>query len=421
MKVRSLDSRRASIIILISLMMSYTFLCLTRNCFSSAMVFIVSEGLLTKFETGIITAMFYVAYSIMQIVGGVVIDKINPERFITIGLLGAAVSNTVIYFNQNYVVMLLAWSFNAVMQFGVWPAVFKITSGFVREDMRENSLFIATLASPAGVVSSYIVAAIVSSKWQLNFIISAVGLVAFALVWELTFRSVKPLITETDVQSASEVKVEELLKHKTPESFVKLFFTSGLFIVFFLVFLRAMFDWGIKGMTPTMINESYDAVTPVLATVMNIAVLVAGVLGIFIAHFVYPRFIKNEAVALVVFFGLSLPFTFLTLFIGKIDYRVMVAVLSIIVMFMNSCTLFTTSYIAARFNKYGKGATIAGILNASASLGIVLANTLFPGLADTVGWQGTVIVWVVMMSVAMLLVLCYLPLWTKFLKAGRNK
>lgn len=77
------------------------------------MVFIVDRVLITKFETGVITAMSYVSHSIMQIVSGVVIDKINQERFITIGLLGAAAaSNIVIYFNQNYVVMLLAWSFN---------------------------------------------------------------------------------------------------------------------------------------------------------------------------------------------------------------------------------------------------------------------------------------------------------------------
>ena len=419
MKTRYLDSRKASIILLISLMMAYTFLCLTRNCFSSAMVFIVDEKLLTKFQTGVITAMFYVAYSIMQIVGGVVIDKINPERFITVGLLGAALSNFVIYFNQNYVVMLIAWSFNAAMQFGVWPAVFKITSGFVREDMREKSLFIATLASPAGVVSSYLVAAVVSSRWQLNFIISAVGLVVFAIVWELTFKSIKSGITECEAvlpeSDPSGISTEKEC------GFWKMFLRSGLIIIFFLVFLRAMFDWGIKGMTPTMINESYESVTPVLATLMNIIVLVSGVIGIFIAHFLYPRFIKNEATALLIFFCLALPCGFLTLFVGKIDYRIMIVVLALIVMLMNACTLFTTSYIAARFNRYGKGATVAGILNASASLGIVLANTLFPGLADSAGWGGTVIVWAIMMAVAVIMTFIYHPLWTRFLKESRNR
>ena len=414
MRIRSLDSRRASIVILVSMMIAYTFICLTRNCFSSAMVFIVSEGILTKFETGVISAVFYVSYSVMQIVGGVIIDKINPERFITIGLLGAALSNLVIFLNQNYIVMLLAWAFNAAMQFGVWPAVFKITSTFVREDMRENSLFIATLASPAGVVSSYIVAAIVSSKWQLNFIISAVGLVAFALLWEITVKAVKPYVTETVIEDVELSKKKE--QSSSGVSIMRIVVESGLFAVIFVVFLRAMFDFGIKGMTPTMINESYEAVTPVLATVMNIVVLVAGIIGIFIAHFIFPRFIKNEAIALLIFFGIAFPLTAICLLLGRLDYRIMIVVLAFIVMAMNSCALFTTSYIAARFNKYGKGATVAGILNASASLGIVLANTLFPGLADGVGWYGTVVVWVIMMAIALMLTIAFVPLWTRFLK-----
>ena len=418
MEIRSLNSRKASIVMLISMMLAYTFLCMTRNCFSSAMVFIVDEGLLTKFQTGVITAIFYLSYSVMQIFGGIVADKLDPERFITVGILGAALSNIVIYFNQNYIVMLLAWAFNAAMQFGVWPAVFRLTSTFVQKDMRENSLFIATLASPAGVVSSYAVAAIVSSRWQLNFMISAVGLVILAIMWELTFRSIRPFIV-TEVAQKEEKK--EFPKVEKLENFGKTFVKSGLLVIVILVFLRAIFDWGIKGMTPTMINESYESVTPVLATVMNIVVLVAGVVGIFLARALYPGVMKNEAVAIVSFFSIAFPITLLTLLVGRLDYRIMVVVLALIVMLMNSCTLFTTTYIATRFNKYGKGATVAGILNASASLGIVLANTLFPGLADNVGWNGTVIVWSTMMFVAVILAYIFLPLWVKFLKGEYRK
>lgn len=57
------------------------------------MVFIVDEGLLTKFQTELITATFYVIYAILQIAGGVVTDKWHTERFITFGLLGAAACN----------------------------------------------------------------------------------------------------------------------------------------------------------------------------------------------------------------------------------------------------------------------------------------------------------------------------------------
>ena len=204
MKTKNINSTGISILLLCSLMMAYTFMCMTRNCFSSAMVFIVDQGLLTKLQTSVITAVFYVVYAILQIVGGVITDKLNPERFITIGLIGAAVSNIVIFFNQHYVVMLLMWSFNAAMQFGVWPAVFKIVSTMLVPKMRDTSLFIATLASPAGVVSSYAVAAIVGARWQLNFLISAIGLVAFALIWEITVLIVKPHTTEVELVPQSD-------------------------------------------------------------------------------------------------------------------------------------------------------------------------------------------------------------------------
>ena len=93
------------------------------------MVYIVDEGFMTKFQTGVISSVFWLTYAIMQIVGGVVVDKWKPEHFITIGMIGSGVANLLIYFfYENYIATLIIWSLNAVIQFGVWPAVFKIMS-----------------------------------------------------------------------------------------------------------------------------------------------------------------------------------------------------------------------------------------------------------------------------------------------------
>jgi sugar phosphate permease len=63
MKTKTLTSKRASILLLCALILSYTFMCMTRNCFSSAMVFIVEEGIMTKSDTGTIVAVFYLVYA----------------------------------------------------------------------------------------------------------------------------------------------------------------------------------------------------------------------------------------------------------------------------------------------------------------------------------------------------------------------
>ena len=59
------------------------------------MVFIVSEGVLTKSETGAITGAFYIAYAFLQLVGGALADRWHPERLLTIGFVGAGIANFV--------------------------------------------------------------------------------------------------------------------------------------------------------------------------------------------------------------------------------------------------------------------------------------------------------------------------------------
>jgi len=108
--------------------LTYALVCMTKNCYNGAMASIVSQGVLTKSQTGLITAVFYLVYAPMQIVGGIVADKFSPQRMIKIGLIGAALANVVISLNQNYYVMLTAWAFNGIVQFGIWPSIFKIVS-----------------------------------------------------------------------------------------------------------------------------------------------------------------------------------------------------------------------------------------------------------------------------------------------------
>ena len=124
---------------------------------------------------------------------------------------------------------------------------------------------------------------------------------------------------------------------------------------------------------------------------------------------------RNEAVIITLFFLLSLPLTAAMLLIGKVSPIIIVILLALVVMLMSAASLFTTSYIASRFNIYGKGATVAGILNSAASFGVASANTLFTGLAEG-GWIYTIIAWIVIMVISLIISAINIPIWTKFLK-----
>jgi len=82
---------------------------------------------------------------------------------------------------------------------------------------------------------------------------------------------------------------------------------------------------------------------------------------------------------------------------------------------MNAAALFT-NYIAARFNKWGKSATLAGAFNMMTSLGIVVSNFVFTRVVEGFGWTVTIWVWIVLLVFANILLWIIAPMWNRFLK-----
>ena len=217
-----------------------------------------------------------------------------------------------------------------------------------------------------------------------------------------------------DVIEVTEVKYPA--EKSEQRGFIGLIFSSGLAFIVAVNFIRNILDNGLKTLTPSMIKESYAGLTPNFSTILSIVVLVAGVLGPVVAQMVFPRLISNEVVAFAIFFGCSIPFCAVLIFIGKISYWVIILSTSMIVLCTSGAGLFSTSFIATRFNKWGKGATVAGILNCLACLGIATANLCFTSLADSIGWSAIAMVCVALLVGALVLSLLAVPLWTKFKK-----
>ena len=413
MRTKTLTNKRASILLLCALILSYTFMNMTRNCFSSAMVFIVAEGTMTKSQTGTIVAVFYLVYAFSQLLGGIITDKCSPEHLITLGYVGAGLCNLAVYFNQNFTFVLLIWVLNALLQFAIWPAVFKVSSTMLTEEHRGGALFLITFAIPLGMVINYAAAALISD-WRLNFLISAVGLAFSALIWEGALLAVRPHMAQTAISLSDTPVHTHYRKEQKNTSLATLLVTSGMLFYFVVMLTRAIFDNGLKSLVATMINENYTFVSPAVATALTIIILVMGALGPTLAHRLYPRIVKNEISATILLFAVGTPFGILLLLTGKISYWWIVIFLSILVLMMNAALLLS-SYIAARFNKWGKGATLASAINMMSSLGIVVSNFVFTRTAE-ISWNLTIWIWVALLVLSNVLLFVITPLWKKFLR-----
>ncbi len=394
-----LEDKRESRHFFVFLWLMYAVVYMTKNCFSGALAAIVAEGSLTLTQTTFISAAFYIVYTPLQILGGIVSDKYSPEKLITIGLLGGAVCNTVIYFNQNYYVMLVTWVLNAIIQFALWPSVFKIMSSQLVRSDRGRMIFYMSFASSGGLIMTYIVSAFLTD-WRDNFLISAIVLVISAFILLVYCKHLNPIMKKDKIESTPVISDKNSDKKKM--STVKLFLISGFFTLLPAVLLRTMIENGTKTLSPTMLMQSYENISASTGNLLSIFIIVAGVVGTLLVKLVlFPRIIKNEITAYLIMMIAALPFTVVLRFVGEIPAWLVILSLSMISMSL-SATHLLTQYFNMLYIPYGKNGTAAGILNAAASLGLVLQYCVFGSVAQDHGWSTVTTLWVIMVALGAL-------------------
>ena len=390
----------------------YALVCMTKNCFNGALADIVSEGILTKSQTGFITAMFYIVYTPLQIVGGIVADKFSPERMIKIGLIGGAIANAIIFFNHNYYVMLISWILNGVVQFALWPSTYKIVSSQLCRSDRTYMIFIITMASYVGLVVSYIVAGVLPS-WEYNFAFSALILFLLAIGLHIYDKYL-------DAYMKPDYKPVEIKNSAEPirsVSTVSLFIRSGFFGMLIAVLGYTIVAQGAKTLFPIMIVETFGK-SASLGNLLNTVIIISGIAGIFFLKFVlYPRFLKNEVFGMLIFMVLTAVLG-LTLIIAT-EFSVVVITFSSI-SFITSMVGLLVSYYNTAFVKYGKNGTAAGISNAGAALGYAISSYVIVKISELYDWDTVKIVWLALSLVSVISLALILPMWIRFKKKGSS-
>ena len=389
----------------------YAMVYMTKNCFSAAMASIVVEGVMTKSQVGLITAVFYGVYAPLQIVGGICADKYNPEKLIITGLCGSSLANLILYFHQEYTVILIVWIFNAVIQFGIWPSVFKIISSRLAPSGRKSAVYYVSFSNTAGLILSYVAAAFLPA-WYDNFALSAAVLALLALLLGVARRKVAPYLRPTaEVSSARERGAVNGV------STVKLLAVSGFVLLLAAVFLETVVGNSVKTLSATMLTESYHHVPPSMGNNLNVLIIAAGLISVVLMRrFIYPRRIKSAPVGILLTLSIGAVFSGLLLIRFTTAY---LAVASLCVLSgVYSAMYLLASYCSLQFERFGKNGTVAGIMNATISAGMIVSNYGVTRIADRYGWGAVSLLYLALTAAAICLSAAMLPFWKRFQANG---
>lgn len=407
---KSLTDRKRSLMLFLLVFISYSLIYMTKNCYSAAMTSIVANGIMTKSETGLIAAVFYLVYAPFQILGGVAADKYSPGKLIVIGTLGAGIANLLIYLTDNYIAMIIIWALNAVAQFGIWPAVFRIVTTQLAAAHRANSIFFINLSSTLGLIISYICGALID-YWKVNFLFSAIVLLVITASFYFIYGSLEKAMVP---EHPAEPKVAEVSKAKPKVNKLALIISSGMPLLLIVQVILSLLNLGTKALVPVMLMESYESVSPSLANILNILLILAGPVGSLISMIPAVRRL-SPTTTLAIFIAAILPMLVIVMFVGTLPLAFIVLALTLMMVFAGASSL-SFSYISKEFARYDCVATVSGLVNCMAALGIVLANYVFAKLADIYGWGFTTRCWLIIAAISLVLTLIAIPIWRRFVK-----
>jgi hypothetical protein len=194
-----------------------------------------------------------------------------------------------------------------------------------------------------------------------------------------------------------------------------IFLSSGFAAILPAVVFKTMVENGSKTLSPTMLSQSYESISPSIGNVLNILIIIAGACGtLLLKTFVFPKLIKNEFVCFLALLCVTLPFAVLLRFVGELPVWLMVAALCIVCMLLSS-TGFLTQHYNMNFVKYGLNGTAAGILNAAASLAFTIQYCAFGPIAETLGWRVVTTLWIIMVASSLVFVALGIRPYKRFL------
>lgn len=408
-------NKKISLILFIVVWITYCVVAMTRNAASAAMAAIVDEGIMTKSAAGLITAMFYLVYGLLQIPGGMLADRYKPDKLILLGLVGSGIANVVIICDTSYPVIMGSWIFNALSQFALWPSIIRIISSQLAEAHRKSAVFCISIATSVGTFLSYVVA-ITVTKWQHNFTFAAIVMFVFAIIFSRVYKYTERFMV---IEEEETIKVETANRNLTKW---QIFLGSGLLLMLPVSLVREVVNSGLRSFAPVMFMETYETVSPAIGNSFNLIIIFSGVAGIFLVRGVlYPKLIKDELTGWFISFGIAIPFAIFSLLVGRVSVFAVVAFLSVIYAFMSAAFLFSNAW-TQKFHKYGCEGTVAGIINGIACIGIVVASYGFGALAETTGnWHSTIWVWIILLAISVVLISLAAKMWCRFNKANETK
>ena len=382
---------------------SYFAVYIARNILGAVTPQILESGVFTESDIGSMSAVYFAAYAIGQLVNGFVGDRIKAKYMISAGLIIAGITNFVFPYTAGSLNTATAvYGLTGLSLAMIYAPMTKIVSENTEPIYAVRCSFGYTFASffatpAAGMLATFL-------AWQSVFTVSSsvlVGMGAIAFIFFTLFE--RRGIVKYGQYKPSEEKggsVKALFEH----SIVRF---SVISIVTGVIRTSVLF-W-----LPTYINQYLKFSAEKSTGIYTAASFIISMMSI-IALVVYECFGRKRDFTIIVMFSVSVVFFFLTFLITNPVLNIICIVLAI--MSSNGAAAILWSVYCPSLRDTGMVSTATGFLDFLSYMAAAAANKIFATAATDIGWGNLILVWCGIVFVGLLISVPYKNVKKIFMK-----
>ena len=373
---------------------SYLAVYIARNILGAVTPQMIEMGYTETF-IGAISSVYFYAYAIGQLINGAVGDRIHAKWMISVGLLGAGITN-------------LAFSMIPVSSPEIATVVYGMT-GF----------FLSMIYGPMTKVVSENTEPIYATRCSLGYTFASffgsplAGILASLLAWQSVFAvssgflflmAVLSFGFFTAFEKKGVVKYGQYKPSEKGVKNIKVLFERNIVKFTFISILTGVVRTSVVFWLPTYINQYLGFAADESATIFTVATFAISFTA-FIAVFTYERLGHDMNKTVLLMFSSSVIFFSLTYFVKIPVLNILCIVLAI--MSSNGAASMLWSRYCPSLRDTGMVSGATGFLDFVSYMAAGTANIVFANAVSGIGWKNLILVWIGLMIVGVAVALPY--------------
>lgn len=386
--------------ILYSMAFGYAAFYLVRQNFAMAIPYICADLGYTKTQLGGIISIWSIIYGVGKFLNGYFSDRSNARYFMSLGLLGSALTSLIMGWGSSMYFFAGVWTFNAWFQSMGWPPVSRLLTHWFGPKELGTKWGITNLSHQIGgaiiaVLANYL---ILNFGWRSAFFIPSLIAIGAAV---LLFNRLRDTPQSLGLPSIEEhlhlVRNPKFLEDEhlsTKEVLQKIFCNKLLWYVclgnMFLYIVRmGVFNWA-----PTFLKELKGA--SLASSGWQVAAFeIAGMIGGVAAGWISDKLFAGRRGPVSFFYMLAMIFSLVYFWFVPAGYDGLNALAMIAVGFLVYGPQVLVGVAAADFASKKAVGMAVGLTGTFGYVGSALSGVCVGWIADQYGWDGGFIFFII--------------------------